>query len=611
MKKTLSIIFVLALILSFTLVTATLVAAQTTWYVDDDNCPGPGSGTVGDPFCTIQAAVSAAGLGDTIMVAAGTYSMGQIVISQDLTIIGASPKPVIGPIANLPANNNAGSEWILVSPNVTFNLRNVVLDGSTFVVQQAIRNHGSAIVDSVDFINIRSTTYHAMAIVSFGGTIPGGMGKDSHGSGGAASNVVVIGCTFQQIGRIGVLLKGTASTALITGCTYTGKGTGDWLDYGIEVGAGGTANIIGNTITNCFNSTTAWNSAGIFVSDAYGPGSSATITGNTLTGNTEGIAVGYIQPHHPSDFSMVTANYNNIFGNTAAGIDQIGNITIDGRCNWWGDASGPSGAGSGSGDIVSNNVNYTPWLTEAYVAQESVAPTTGGTAYFSADNGNIVGLHATPTPPSPPATLPYGMFEIQVCCIPSGSTVTLNITLPGPVPVGTKWWKYHSGLWYSLPIGSDNGDNIITVTLTDGVFPGDEDSIPGQITDPGGPGIPVVPEVPPSECAVCGPGEPCPVDVPPDCGTDTIGGSLLWSILGTTYIMGRAIGDVTEHIAGTLGCWVDELAVPTFGVIGAITEGLGGLLSGVGELVGISGIFDPLGEMLSAIGKVIEDVLTS
>ena len=26
-----------------------LAVGQTTWYVDDDNCPGPGSGTSEDP----------------------------------------------------------------------------------------------------------------------------------------------------------------------------------------------------------------------------------------------------------------------------------------------------------------------------------------------------------------------------------------------------------------------------------------------------------------------------------------------------------------------------------------------------------------------------------
>jgi len=304
MKRTFRILLALALVLGLSLVATTPVAAAILT-VDT------GQPAVPPNYHTIQAAVAASGAGDTIQVASGTYSEGQIVILHDLTIIGASPKPVINPIANLPDNNNAGSEWILVSPGVTFNLRNVVLDGSTFVVQQAIRNHGSATVDSVDFVNITSTGYHAMAIVSFGGTIPGGMGKDSHGSGGPASSVVITGCTFQQIGRIGVLVKGTASTALISGCTYTGRGTGDWLDYGIEVGAGGQATITGNTITNCVNSTTAWGSAGILVTDAYGPGSVATILGNTLTGNTEGIAVGYIQPHHPADWSVVTANYNN------------------------------------------------------------------------------------------------------------------------------------------------------------------------------------------------------------------------------------------------------------------------------------------------------------
>ena len=31
-----------------------IAIAQTTWYVDDNNCPGPGSGTQTDPFCEIQ-----------------------------------------------------------------------------------------------------------------------------------------------------------------------------------------------------------------------------------------------------------------------------------------------------------------------------------------------------------------------------------------------------------------------------------------------------------------------------------------------------------------------------------------------------------------------------
>lgn len=51
----------------------TVCAAGTTWHVDDDACPGSGTGTEVDPFCSIQAAIDAAADGDEIVVAPGTY----------------------------------------------------------------------------------------------------------------------------------------------------------------------------------------------------------------------------------------------------------------------------------------------------------------------------------------------------------------------------------------------------------------------------------------------------------------------------------------------------------------------------------------------------------
>jgi parallel beta-helix repeat protein len=63
--------------------------------------------------------------------------------------------------------------------------------------------------------------------------------------------------------------------------------------------------------------------------------------------------------------SPIRFERNDIYGNSVYGVlnDTINFVQVTATLNWWGDESGPSGIGSGSGDAVSNNVTYKPFLS--------------------------------------------------------------------------------------------------------------------------------------------------------------------------------------------------------------------------------------------------------
>ncbi|NOY05996.1 MAG: DUF1565 domain-containing protein [Chlorobi bacterium] len=63
-----------------------------------------------------------------------------------------------------------------------------------------------------------------------------------------------------------------------------------------------------------------------------------------------------------------------IYDNAGFGIkNQYPTVTVDARYNWWGDASGPGGAGPGSGDEVSSGVDFANWRTTPVAVVVNVA----------------------------------------------------------------------------------------------------------------------------------------------------------------------------------------------------------------------------------------------
>ena len=208
------------------------------------------------------------------------------------------------------------------------------------------------------------------------------------------------------------------------------------------------------------------------------------------------------------DFASLDKGYG-LFGGDAY-------VTYDGGSDWLLQAGGGGSCCHGN-DIWAFDTIHAIWheagvgdpndkaqLFITYVEPPltvSVETATGtGTAYFASDAGTIEDLASVnesdlPSEGKPDAVFPHGFFSFSITGLTPGQTVTVTITLPDNVPVGTQYWKYHAseGGWIQIPMGSDDGDNVITIMLVDGGLGDDDGAANGVIMDQGGPGIPGAP----------------------------------------------------------------------------------------------------------------------
>ena len=125
---------------------------------------------------------------------------------------------------------------------------------------------------------------------------------------------------------------------------------GIYIDY-VEYSS--TAEITGNVMVG------NGSNAAIYINEVYDESSVSIICNDILDNLSSGIWVEELY----DDGSSVVIHGNNIVGNTNYGLDYSDSTYLDATNNWWGDASGPSGDGPGSGDEISGDVDYDPWLT--------------------------------------------------------------------------------------------------------------------------------------------------------------------------------------------------------------------------------------------------------
>ncbi len=293
---------------------------------------------------------------DPIQLAPGAYTTAaaQVVINRDVTIVGMGSSPtdvVISPTQNTGGSGNARA-WFWITGGATVNWQNVTFDASGHNVLTVLNYgdvsnpagaRGYGTISNVVVRNVRYNTYVGIGIGVY------------HGS-----SITVRSVTMYNIWRIGVHVRGSSGTgayATIDGLHYTGKGSMDGLDYGVEFGGGGQGTVINSHITNCtaVASVDGSTSAAVLITTYFGPGTTATVTNSVLADNTDGVVVGY----DAADTSTATVQNNCIVNNSGLGVRSTA-PPVAAINNWWGTPSGPTVGGTNG---VSANVTYTPFLT--------------------------------------------------------------------------------------------------------------------------------------------------------------------------------------------------------------------------------------------------------
>jgi hypothetical protein len=157
--------------------------------------------------------------------------------------------------------------------------------------------------------------------------------------------------------------------------------------------------------------------------------------------------------------------------------------------------------GDGDDDVAFGTVGGRTIYAIKAVESKTGTATGSGTVYFDSDPSTLDNLTPVsesdlPEEGKPDLEFPHGFFSFDITLPGNHTTAIVTMTFPSPLPVGTQYWKYHeSEGWIDVTslLGDDDGDNVLTLTLTDGGL-GDDDGVQnGVIVDQGAPGFPAAP----------------------------------------------------------------------------------------------------------------------
>lgn len=382
---------------------------------------------------TVAAGLAASSAGDTVLLCPGTtVETSQVVVAHDVTVRSVDPlNPTVVTAGYDTASSGDARGWWLVRAGAHLQLRDLVLSAAGRKVHQGVRVRGTA---SVRDIEVRDLGYNpsgpdrsGIAIVAFGD-----------------GPVEVTGSTFRRIGRVGALFFGAATSgSSFRDNDYVGKGPGDHLDYGVELGSGAQVTVADNRVTDARGRAEGAVSAGVLISTAFGGGAGGAITGNTFTRNVDGV---FVDDGSGNGLGALTIARNALSGNDELGVSAVGSV-VDATCNWWGATDGPSSVG-GSGAAAAPDVEVIPFL---------VSPDLGGRC----------------------STTPQVVLDTTVVTTDEGQQVVVT----GSYQAGTP-----EAVAIAATLGSTAklGTNVGTFTLTTPVLDGPRDSTRVTVTGDNG-----------------------------------------------------------------------------------------------------------------------------
>ncbi len=344
MKKIILSLIGLVLVFGFGLM-GIVGAAGTTLYVDDDDATCGGNSPC---YSTIQAAINAANTGDTINVAAGTY-VEAVIIDKSLTLLGA--KADVDPL---------GGAWTggvtIINPGagntgIDIQASDVVVNGFEVTGGMYGIYIGSANVGNVEI------KYNELHDNSKYGCQPIGLGV-------TVSDITISKNYFHDNGRNGLKMVDVTDCLVDSNeFAYNGFGiaaTKPEYKYGIfledqRYNSSHYSPAIRNTFANnIFHD----NNLGAINMEAMGTAASSHWTSTEFFEDTV-----VHNNNFYGDSSVWGINVNNDYEDDGS-QDGFGPIsTVDAEYNWWGASDGPSHS-PGSGNKVSDYVDYDPWLCE-------------------------------------------------------------------------------------------------------------------------------------------------------------------------------------------------------------------------------------------------------